>query len=141
MKKIIYTIIAILCFVFTIDTMAKDGNKVMPSIYVFGVSTSFNDSLVFFTDIITLDNALKEGKTDFILSRGNYSIQLREYLESKGYLKRTCVFVYGKDLKKVKKKYEKMKSRYTKKNGCDIILIEKSEFVFTPITPSFSSGQ
>ena len=32
------------------------------------------------------------------------------------------------------KKDEKMKSRYAKKGGSDILLIDKSEFAFTPIS-------
>ena len=140
MKKIIYTITAILALVFTTNAMAKDENKVMPSIYVFGVSTSFNDSLVFFTDVMKLDSAWQDGKSGFIYGRGNYSFQLHDYLGRKGYPNRTCIFVSDKNIKNVTKKYEKMKSRYTKKGKCEILLIDKSEFVFTPVEPQLSGG-
>ena len=134
MRKILYTIIVVLCMACTLGTMAKDGNKIIPRVYVFGMSTSFNDSTVFFTDIMTLDSVFEDGKSGFIIGRDNYSLQLRYYLEDKVYSQRTCVFVSGKDQKHIMKKYEKMKSRYAKKGGSDILLIDKSEFAFTPIS-------
>lgn len=119
----------------TLGTMAKGGNKVVPRVYAFGMSLSFNDSIVFFTDIMPLDSVWEDSKSGFIMGRDNYSWQLGNYLESRGYPKRTCLFVSGKDRKKVAKKYDKMRSRFTKKGGVDILLIDKSEFTFTPIIP------
>ncbi len=141
MKKIIYIIIAILCMASTVSITAKGGEEMVLKMYAFGVSTSFNDSTVFFTEIQELDSAWVESKTGFIVSRDNYSYQLRDHLASKGYPKRTCIFISGKDLKDVAKKYDKLKSRYVKKGGSDILLIDKSEFTFKTIAAAQSNSQ
>ena len=141
MKKIVYIIIAVLCMATTARVMAKGDDTVAPRMYVFGVSTSFNDSTVFFTEIMELDSAWVEAKTGFIVGRDNYSYQLRDHLASKGYPKRTCIFVYDQSLKKATKKYDKLKSRYVKKGGNDILLIDKSEFAFKPISSVTATQQ
>ena len=115
MKKALYIIIAVLSMASTVSIMAKGGEELAQKMYVFGVSTSFNDSMVFFTEIMELEGAWVESKTGFIVSRDNYSYQLRDHLASKGYPKRTCIFISGKNLKDVTKKYDKLKSRYVKK--------------------------
>ena len=117
----------------TVSIMAKGGEELAQKMYVFGVSTSFNDSTVFFTEIMELEGAWVESKTGFIVSRDNYSYQLRDHLASKGYPKRTCIFISGKNLKDVTKKYDKLKSRYVKKGGSDMLLKSMSELTFKPI--------
>lgn len=125
----------------TVSITAKGGEELASKMYVFGVSTSFNDSTVFFTEIMELEGAWVESKTGFIVSRDNYSYQLRDHLASKGYPKRTCIFISGKNLKDVTKKYDKLKSRFVKKGGADILLIDKSEFTFKPIAAIQSTSQ
>ncbi len=98
MKKALYIIIAVLSMASTVSIMAKGGEELAQKMYVFGVSTSFNDSTVFFTEIMELEGAWVESKTGFIVSRDNYSYQLRDHLASKGYPKRTCIFISGKNL-------------------------------------------
>ena len=141
MKKALYIIIAVLSLASTVSIMAKGGEELAQKMYVFGVSTSFNDSTVFFTEIMELEGAWVESKTGFIVSRDNYSYQLRDHLASKGYPKRTCIFISGKNLKDVTKKYDKLKSRYVKKGGSDILLIDKSEFTFKPIAAIQGTSQ
>ena len=141
MKKELYIIIAVLSMASTVSIMAKGGEELAQKMYVFGVSTSFNDSTVFFTEIMELEGAWVESKTGFIVSRDNYSYQLRDHLASKGYPKRTCIFISGKNLKDVTKKYDKLKSRYVKKGGSDILLIDKSEFMFKPIAAIQGTSQ
>ena len=141
MKKALYIIIAVLSMASTVSITAKGGEELAQKMYVFGVSTSFNDSTVFFTEIMELEGAWVESKTGFIVSRDNYSYQLRDHLASKGYPKRTCIFISGKNLKDVTKKYDKLKSRYVKKGGSDILLIDKSEFMFKPIAAIQGTSQ
>lgn len=54
----------------------KDKNKY--GVYLAGVSASFADSLVFFTDIQYLDSAAVDDK-GFLVSRSSYSFQLKDY--------------------------------------------------------------
>ena len=64
MKKALYIIIAVLS---TVSIMAKGGEELAQKMYVFGVSTSFNDPTVFFTVIMELEGARVESKTGFIV--------------------------------------------------------------------------
>ena len=67
---------------------SKDKNKY--GVYMAGVSASFTDSLVYFTDIQFLDSAQVDGK-GFLVGRSQYSVQLKDYLETKeGGKNRTC---------------------------------------------------
>ena len=51
-------------------------NKLTPT-YMFGVVTSFNDSVVYFTEIQRLDSTWINTKNNFLYSREYYSFQLR----------------------------------------------------------------
>lgn len=80
----------------------KDKNKY--GIYIAGVSASFSDSLVYFTDIQFVDSAAVGGD-GLLLGRAQYSIQLKEYLEQKENGKnRTCFVYYDKKKRMYKKK-------------------------------------
>ena len=52
--------------------------------YIFGFASSFNDSTVYFTDVQKVDSAYFTRKSKFLVSRENYSYQLRDYLTSHG---------------------------------------------------------
>ena len=79
----------------------------MVKTYAFGFAASFNDSTVYFTDIQVLDSAWLNEKNDFLVSRDNYSYQLRDYLASEQQMpRRTCIVYAGKNKKKVEKKPE-----------------------------------
>lgn len=131
--------IAILSMATTVGASAKDGDVKPTKVYAFGVSTSFNDSTVFFTEMQEIDNALIESKSHFIVGRADYAIQLRDHLSEKGYPKRTCLFVCDVNRKKAEKKYDKMKQRFVKKGRYDLLLIDRTEFSFRPITESSAS--
>ena len=81
--------------------------------YMFGFSASFNDSIVYFTDIQEVDSVWTNGKGRFLAGRNQYSYQLREYFTTKlGMARRTCVVVSSLKRKDVEKKYAKMKKQY-----------------------------
>lgn len=81
--------------------------------YIFGFASSFNDSTVYFTDIQEIDSAYFTSKNKFLISRENYSSQLREYLSGLGEEHRTCMVEYGFDQKKLQKAWEKLYARYS----------------------------
>lgn len=59
--------------------------KMVDKVYVFGLAASFNDSLVYITDIFEVDSAyIEDNRTHFLLNRGDYSYQLRNYFRQKG---------------------------------------------------------
>lgn len=138
---------------FAASTQAKDEMK---RIYIFGFAMSFNDSTVCFTDVQAVDSAWLNSKTHFLVNRENYSYQLRDYLEGEGYKHPTCMVSYSTDLKKLTKKYDKMRNRYTaqpkktkNKSGMNdgsapkyqVKLIGMDRFIFAGIKPDYETNE
>lgn len=116
-----------------IDASAKI--RCVPKIYAFGVAASFNDSIVYFTDIQEIDSAWINDKNEFLISRDNYSYQLKNYLASIGQEHRTCIISFALKRKDIEKKYQKMKGKYIKARNMEIKNITKDDFHFTAIKP------
>ena len=87
-------------------------NKLTPT-YMFGVVTSFNDSVVYFTEIQRLDSTWINTKNNFLYSRENYSFQLRDYMKGTGVEVPTCTVIFAEKRSDVEKKYLKFKKRTT----------------------------
>ena len=110
-------------------------NRVVPKAYMFGFAASFNDSIVFFTDIQEVDSVWLTPKK-FLAGKSNYSYQLRNFCtDSLGFKNRTVVVVSDVNRKKVEKKYAKMKKDYIEKRAgqYDVHFIDASEFRFTSV--------
>lgn len=105
-----------LALVFTMLTwlmsLTATAKSEMKKAYIFGTAVSFNDSTVYFTDIQEVDSAWFSNKSHFLISRENYSSQLREYLLGKGETNRTCTVMYSFDRKKLEQKWNKLHARY-----------------------------
>lgn len=80
--------------------------------YLFGLSASFNDTIVHITEIQSVDSALIDPNTKYLLGREHYSYQLRNYLAEQGMPQRTCIVFFNKSQKKIQKKYLKIKKLY-----------------------------
>lgn len=120
--------------------------------YIFGFAASFNDSTVYFTSVQQLDSVYFTGKSNFLVSRENYSYQLRDYLEQAGLGYKTCMVMYDKNQKKAEKKWNKLYLKYTQKpkskkakNGQQVEVaptpyqvktISNGEFSFKAIQPT-----
>ncbi|WP_289105434.1 hypothetical protein [uncultured Bacteroides sp.] len=126
--------IKLLCFLFAVSIVvgatakkSKDKNKY--GVYMAGVSASFTDSLVYFTDIQFLDSALVDGK-GFLVGRSQYSVQLKDYLETKeGGKNRTCFMFFNVKKNKLQKELQKLKEKYNK--GKNMVLKDVNpEFKF-----------
>lgn len=128
--------VAVLC---PTNTQAKGSET--QQIHMFGFAASFNDTIVHFTNIQTIDSAWIDRKSDFLLGRQLYSNMLRDYLDKNKMPHRTCIVVYDKSLKKLQKKYLKMRKLYLgtdkkgKKNKNRNIVkdIVESDFKFTAV--------
>ena len=68
--------------------------------YMFGFASSFNDSTVYMTSVQRVDSVYLTHKKLFLDNRENYSLQLKEYLESIGAPKRTCIVIFDRNFKK-----------------------------------------
>lgn len=110
----------------------------VPKMYMFGMAASFNDTIVYFTSVQEIDSAWIEKKNKFLQARQLYSYQLRDYLASaKQMPRRTCIVFADKKLKKVEKKYLKMRKLYmpSKKQhqAYDIRQLSNDDFKFKVI--------
>lgn len=100
-------------------------------LYIMGVSASFSDSLVYFTDIQYLDSIVLDKKTQLLPQRNQYSEQLDEYLEQvKGMKNRTCFIYFNEKKAKLEKVVIKLKEDY-KEGGKSILRELGSEFKFS----------
>lgn len=117
-------------------TVVQAKNFVSPKAYLFGFSASFNDSIVYFTDIQEVDSVWFMKKKEMLVDRANYSSQLRNYCTDKlNQPRRTCVVMGNVKRKKLEKKYEKMKKMYlqNKKTTYDVRFIKMEDFKFQTI--------
>lgn len=106
---------------------SKDKNKY--GVYMVGVSASFTDSLVYITDIQFLDSAVVDGK-GFLVGRSQYSLQLKDYLETKENGKnRTCFMFFNVKKNKLQKELSQLKEKY-KKGGSLVLKSVNPEFKF-----------
>lgn len=122
--KIVFAIALVftLCTAFTL----KGGHK---PVYAFGVAASFNDSIVYYTEIQELDSVSLD-KNGFLPKRDLYSYQLKNYVEYD--LKKsdyTCMIYFSESKKKLEKEAIKVKGKY-KKTTMTLQAIEPSAFMF-----------
>lgn len=107
------------------------------TVYMFGFSASFNDSLIYFTPVQEVEGYIAANRSHFLVNRDQYSYQLRDYFENRGQLHRTCVTIYDVDKAKAEKKYQKMKEKYTtkSKNKFEVVYLTDTDFKFETVTP------
>ena len=111
-------------------------NRVVPKAYMFGFVASFNDSIIFFTDIQEVDSVWLMPKKKILAGRSKYSSQLRNFCaDALGLKNRTVVVVSSLNRKDIEKKYAKMKKDYIVKYAgkYDVHYIDATEFRFTPV--------
>lgn len=134
------------------SSMANAAKNDPKTAYIFGFASSFNDSTVYITGVQQVDSAYFVGRANFLVSRDNYSFQLRDYLEQQGAGYRTCTVIYDINKKKAEKKWLKLYSKYTRKPKAQrlksgekpkdlptpwlVKTIEKENFHFVGIAPT-----
>ena len=137
MRHRLFILTLLLTLLFGVEA---EGKIRCTPIYIFGTAASFNDSIVYFTDIQILDSAWIDEKNDFLLNRGEYSTQLREHFNNTGQSGRTCIVSFALTEKDILKKYEKMRSMYTgtkkRPKRLDIRQLDDEEFKFSPVAPT-----
>ncbi|MEY8687237.1 hypothetical protein AB9N12_14240 [Bacteroides sp. AN502(2024)] len=124
--KILFAIALVftMCSAFSLK---KDHSK---PIYAFGISASFTDTVVYFTDIQILDSA-KVSKEGFLLHRELYSYQLKNYLEDNQLQQNsTCMIYFSGNRKKLEKEATKILNKYKKNNGMLVSRVDPDKFRF-----------
>lgn len=124
--KILFAVALVftLCTAFTL----KEGHK---PVYAFGVSASFTDTLVYYTEIQVLDSVTLD-KNGFLPKRDLYSYQLKNYLElEKGLPNRTCMIYFSENNKKLSKEAVKVMNKYKKNKSVVLQKINTGDFKFS----------
>jgi len=122
-------IVASLFIVLAMCTASTLENK-KNGMYIVGVSASFTDSLIYFTDIQFVDS-VNVDKNKLLPMRSQYSDQLENYLEQvKGMKNRTCFIYFNEKKSKLEKNINKMKENY-QKEGKSILRELGDEFKFS----------
>ena len=128
--KFIKTLCALLVVLITCSAFSLKGKKDKP-VYIVGVSASFTDSLVYFTEIQLLDSVYLD-KNKMLPERSHYSYQLKNYLENEeGLADRTCFVYFSNKKRTLQKEISKMKTKYQKGNTLLIREVNPNAFRFT----------
>lgn len=115
MKKI-FSILFILCLVMPSLSFAKGDKKkeskkkIQTEVYVWGVSLSFSDSIVYFTEIQRVEGAVIEDK--LLPNRHLYAYELKDYMSyEEGKPGRTSFIYFSDKRSKLEKKEQKVKKK------------------------------
>lgn len=125
---------AILIFFFSLAAVCSTANAKSDkdeTIYLFGASFSFSDSVVYFTEIMPVDGAKLDKKTKFLLHRQYYAYELKDYMTFQENMPgRTSVIYFSKKRSKLAKTEAKIKKKLVEKQGKTVrYLGEKFKFV------------
>lgn len=107
------------------------AKKKPQNIYLFGLSISFTDSLVYITDIQQIDSIALESRTKFLPDRQHYSYALEDFLQNKYNLtQRTCMVFFDDNKSKLDKKRLKVLNRLERKKNSNIVKLSQEQFQF-----------
>ncbi len=130
--KFMKVLCALVVVLMTCSAFSLKGNKSKP-VYMVGVSASFTDSLVYFTEVQLVDS-IRLNKDNMLPGRDRYSSQLKNYLEyEEGLTDRTCFVYFSNSQKKLQKQVAKMKQKYQKGNTMLIREVNPNTFRFTKV--------
>ena len=144
--------IALVLALAAVSTLSIKGKNEPTTAYMFGFASSFNDSTVYFTSVQKVDSVYLTNKNMFLDNRENYSAQMKEYLESIGEPRRTCIVVFDRNFNKAEKKWTKLYERYSQKSKAkrlksgekpkelptpwQVKNIDESKFMFKAVEPN-----
>jgi 16S rRNA A1518/A1519 N6-dimethyltransferase RsmA/KsgA/DIM1 with predicted DNA glycosylase/AP lyase activity len=117
-------------FIF-LSAFSLKKEKEKEEVYIWGISASFTDTVVYYTGIQLMDS-IKLDKHGFLPKRDVYSYQLKNYLENKKNIpNRVCMIYFSKRKKTLEKETEKLLKTYEKNKNTTLQQLEASEFQFT----------
>lgn len=138
MKILKYILFSLLLAV-AIPTEMQAKRMKVPKMYMFGFSASFQDSIVYMTDVQEVEGAWYDTKTKFLMGRQHYSYQLKDFLaNNKEQPNRVCVVMYALTRKEAEKKFIKLRKEYTikAKGKYDVRYLTTADFHFQPVDMS-----
>ncbi len=112
-----------------LEVSGRPAHAKEKKVYAFGVAASFNDTVVYYTEIQMLDSVTLD-KRGFLPRREHYSYQLKNYLESKlAKSDYTCMIYFSENKGRLQKEAGKVKGKYAKGN-MKLQSIDPSDFSF-----------
>ena len=125
MKK--YSVVTMLLMLFCCCAVCVA--KKPKSVYMLGVSYSFSDSIVYFTEIQKMDSIVFDADHKMLPNRQHYSYELTDYMAFKENMPgRPSALFYAKKLSSLQKKEAKLKKKLLKKNKAVMYLGNKFSF-------------
>ena len=103
-----------------------------PSMYVYGISFSATDSIIYMTEVYKLEDAQITKKSKFLYGRNELSSQLKQHMYMEGFKKQTCTVSFDINKTKAEKKYLKQKAYFLKK-GYVVKFIHPDNFKFKTV--------
>lgn len=126
MRKFYIFVIALL-FV-PLAMSAKKGEDV---VYLFGASYSYNDSIVYFTEIQPIEGIKLLNKSKILPDRQHYAYELKDYMNFKeGKPGRISIIYFSKKRSKLEKTEAKVKKRLLYKDDKTVLYLG-DKFAFT----------
>lgn len=99
------------------------------TVYVMGVSFSFSDSIVYFTEIQKMDSIVFGEKHKFLPDRQHYSYELSDYMAAKENMPgRPSALLYSDKISKLQKQEAKLKKKLLKNKKAVMYLGNKFSF-------------
>ena len=138
MKILKYILFSLLLAV-AMPTEMQAKRMKTPKMYMFGFSASFQDSIIYMTDVQEVVGAWYDTKTKFLMGRQHYSYQLKDFLaNNKQQPNRVCVVMFALTRKEAEKKFIKMRKEYTikAKGKYDVRYLTTADFHFQPVDMS-----
>ncbi|MBP3679765.1 MAG: hypothetical protein IJD32_06590 [Bacteroidaceae bacterium] len=118
-------VLSSLLIIFALSSAFTMGDE-KKGVYVAGVSASFADSLVYFTDVLFVDS-VELDKDKFLPFRYEYSSQLQDYMLQKyGSANRTCFVYFNQNKAKLEKSLKKLKEKYQKSGKSQLRQVDSS---------------
>lgn len=100
-------LLAALLFVISIAAISAQGKD--KGVYIFGVSTSFGDSIAYITEVQYLKDVQMEERGDKLPAVQMYSYQLKDYMSQQGQPGRISAIYYATTEKKARKQEAKLR--------------------------------
>lgn len=111
----IFIVMVMFCTAFAKKTekAPKEDKNSNITLYMYGVSMSFTDTIRYVTDIQKVDSAYLYNKS-FLGGANEYAAQMSAYFQEKVGDKRVNAVFFAKTRKDAEKKYLKLKNKYVK---------------------------
>lgn len=130
MRRLTYSILATLVILFAVspNAAAKKSDVKTSDLYVFAISFSFSDSIMYMSSVQKLENMTIREKY-FLDERADLAGQFKKWVEEETSSQQIATLYYFDKKKKADAKYSKVCERAIKKHGGTIVTVP--DFWFT----------